>query len=357
MGQEGNDCCELNWGQTALVLIVAMTLLALVDTVQETSGRPLAERVSMRTMSAGISCTVSLVILSTRKRVILDALHQARQAALQLEADPTAEGKVEMAAEARWGRLVLWRVSATYAAGVVMGVVLTMLYDDSTVVNKGILQLGQSVAWWQPWGPQALLRVKWVLVELCAVCCCQTALFTVLFFEQAMHRVCAVLLREVGRRLQDRQSAALVYTVSVHIGVLRACRLMNAVFGLLLPFYLVISVGLSLLSTVALVQSGRGADTYAVSCFPYLFIFFVPMCLAGQRVQDASQGLLSAAYRGPWLEEDVRARRSRLMLMTSCSRPATFSTPGVGCLNRPTCRKGLRSWFQFVQVLMNLKTH
>lgn len=48
-----------------------------------------------------------------------------------------------MAAEARWGRLVLWRLLAAYALGVVIGVVVTMLYDDSTAVNTSIARFGQ----------------------------------------------------------------------------------------------------------------------------------------------------------------------------------------------------------------------
>ncbi|XP_034250183.1 uncharacterized protein LOC117650711 [Thrips palmi] len=149
----------------------------------------------------------------------------------------------------------------------------------------------------------------------------------------------------------------LQHTISVHVLILRACHSVNAAFGLLIPLYLLLSVALSLLSTVALVQSGREADPFALLCFPLLFIFFVPMCLAGQRVQDASRGVSFATFSGPWLVENPRTRRTRLMIMTSCARPASFSMPGVGTLNRPTCRKGLRSWFQFVQVLLNLKMH
>ncbi|XP_034239501.1 uncharacterized protein LOC117644284 [Thrips palmi] len=131
---------------------------------------------------------------------------------------------------------------------------------------------------------------------------------------------------------------------------------MNALFGLLLPFYLMMSVSLSLLCTVALVQSGRGADSFAVRSFSLLFVFFVTMCVAGQRVEDASQGIGTAIYNGPWLEEDVRTRRSRFLSMALCSRPACFKLPGVGAMNHPLCLDGLRSWFQFFQVLLNLKT-
>lgn len=74
--------------------MVCTTSLALVDTVFESSDRPLAGRVSMRTFCGGISSTVALVILSRRKRIILAALRHARLAAVRLEDTPSAQGKV-----------------------------------------------------------------------------------------------------------------------------------------------------------------------------------------------------------------------------------------------------------------------
>ncbi|KAE8747092.1 Odorant receptor 54, partial [Frankliniella occidentalis] len=56
---------------------------------------------------------------------------------------------------------------------------------------------------------------------------------------------------------------------------------------------------------------------------------------------------------GPWLEENALGRRQRLLVMGS--RRPNFSVAGVGRLNRPTCRRVLRSWFQFVQFLVNIR--
>ncbi|KAJ1526409.1 hypothetical protein ONE63_009543 [Megalurothrips usitatus] len=111
-----------------------------------------------------------------------------------------------------------------------------------------------------------------------------------------------------------------------------------------------------MLSTVALLRASSEVDGFAASCLPYMFIFFVPMCVAGQRLQDASQAVATAVYNGSWLEKDPPARRCQLLVMAVCARPATFTVPGLMSLNLPTCRVGLRSWFQFTQVLINVKT-
>ncbi|KAE8737415.1 Odorant receptor 49, partial [Frankliniella occidentalis] len=87
-------------------------------------------------------------------------------------------------------------------------------------------------------------------------------------------------------------------SVRLHVSLLAACRHANAMFGLFLPLYLLGSLALSLLSTVAVVRSSASGevDVHALSCLPYLFVFFVPMCIAGQRVHDASYGLKDKAY-------------------------------------------------------------
>lgn len=47
-----------------------------------------------------------------------------------------------MVAEARWGRLVLWRLFTVYAIAVNTLVLLTMLNDNSTPVNKSVWNFG-----------------------------------------------------------------------------------------------------------------------------------------------------------------------------------------------------------------------
>ena len=49
-------------------------------------------------------------------------------------------------------------------------------------------------------------------------------------------------------------------------------------------------------------------------------------------LQDASLDVTWRAYGGPWLEESVQARRSRLMVLAM--RRKTVPVPGLSDLNR-----------------------
>ncbi|XP_052128265.1 uncharacterized protein LOC113212265 isoform X2 [Frankliniella occidentalis] len=213
--------------------------------------------------------------------------------------------------EVRHSRLICWAILPAYAFIVNAGVLLTMLQDVDSPVNKWIRQKAEAVEWWQPWGPTALPYLKW-LFEIYSVSCCNVCLFTLLLVEQSLHVACVVLFSEVSWRFEFWR-----------------------------------------LNKVALILSDGAPDGFASTCALYLFVFFVPMCIVGQQIEDASRTVSVAAYRGPWLEENTATRRLRLIVMAS--PPARFKVAGVGSLNRPTCRRVMRSWFQFVQVLVNLR--
>ncbi|KAE8739251.1 Odorant receptor 50 [Frankliniella occidentalis] len=242
----------------------------------------------------------------------------------------------------RRSRFVLWRIYPQYAAAVYVAVLLAMLLDGSPNFNLWLYHHSM---------------VLWIIKWLCAVAsmsCAYVTVFTVMFVELAIHTSAAALMEQVGHRLsQKRGMYETVRSVRIHVMLLAACQQANAMFGLLLPLYHLGSFAISLLSTVSVVRGGVTDDLYATACASYIFAFFVPMCFAGQRVQDAGTSL---STRGPWPEEDITARRARLQIMVSCGRPVRFMVPGMPTLNLPTCRKGFRSWFQFIQVLINIQS-
>ncbi|KAE8741330.1 Odorant receptor 53, partial [Frankliniella occidentalis] len=190
-----------------------------------------------------------------------------------------------------------------------------------------------AVEWWQPWGPTALPYLKW-LFEVYSVSCCNVCLFTLLLVEQSLHVACVVLFAEVSWRfefwrLKKHNGSHMSAFAKLHTSVLASCSEVNSVFGLLLPQYLLVSVVMSMLSTVsvALILSDGAPDGFASTCALYLFVFFVPMCIVGQQIEDASRTVSVAAYRGPWLEENTATRRLRLIVMAS--PPARFKVAGV----------------------------
>ncbi|KAE8741682.1 Odorant receptor 51 [Frankliniella occidentalis] len=239
-------------------------------------------------------------------------------------------------------RLVLWRVYPLYAATVNVVVLLSMLLEASP--NFDLWLYHRSTVLW---------LMKWLLGVM-SLSCCFVVVFTVMFVELAIHTSAAALLEQVGHRFSQKQGKyETVRSVRIHVMLLAACQQANAMFGLLLPLYLLGSYAVSVLSTVSVVRGGVTSDMYGMVCTSYIFAFFGPMCFAGERIQDAALGL---STRGPWPEEDVCTRRTRLQIMVCCARPARFMVPGMPVMNLPTCRQGVRSWFQFIQVLINIQS-
>ncbi|XP_034246815.1 uncharacterized protein LOC117648419 [Thrips palmi] len=80
------------------------------------------------------------------------------------------------------------------------------------------------------------------------------------------------------------------------------------------------------------------------------------VCAPGQEVEDASTALPGHLYAGPWLEEDVPARRLRLKLMLggSCTK-AHVAVGGLGDLNAQSCMHVVQRWFSYLNVFMNIQ--
>lgn len=74
-------------------------------------------------------------------------------------------------------------------------------------------------------------------------------------------------------------------------------------------------------------------------------------------MEDASTVLCERAYSGRWLEEDVPTRRLRLQVMQRATRPSQPTSLQLGPINLALCQGTLRSWFSYLQVLINTTQH
>ncbi|XP_034256861.1 uncharacterized protein LOC117654368 [Thrips palmi] len=123
----------------------------------------------------------------------------------------------------------------------------------------------------------------------------------------------------------------------------------------MMPHLLVVTIVLPLLSTVEVVASGMRAELFSVGTAPLVFTLFMPLCLTGDTLMAARRGVSWRAYSGPWLEERPRQRLLRLGLMqATMGRGAMVRGRGIGNLDRRACYRALKSWFSFLQVLINL---
>ncbi|KAE8736714.1 Odorant receptor 65, partial [Frankliniella occidentalis] len=180
-------------------------------------------------------------------------------------------------------------------------------------------------------------------------------LYTLLALQLDSVRACAVLNTCIGHRFQvegGRRSTA--RSASLHAQVNESARLTSMQFGHLLPHFLTVGLVMPVVATAEVISSGGHADSFAIAMVPLLFVFFVSQCVGGQQLENSSEGLGWAAYQGPWLSEDARARRLRLLVIQSVTaRPACFGVPGITVLNHATCQDALRIWFQYLQILLN----
>ncbi|KAE8743448.1 Odorant receptor 66, partial [Frankliniella occidentalis] len=142
----------------------------------------------------------------------------------------------------------------------------------------------------------------------------------------------------------------------LHGRVYEVSRLLNQLFGHLLPHFHTLGLVLPVVSS-AEVMLGR-ADAFALAMVPLVFTFFVSQCVAGQRLENSSEGVGWSAYQGPWLTENSVSRRARLLVIQSTvARPASFGVPGIIVLNHASCQGALRVWFQYLQILLNINGH
>ncbi|KAK3907685.1 Odorant receptor coreceptor [Frankliniella fusca] len=136
----------------------------------------------------------------------------------------------------------------------------------------------------------------------------------------------------------------------------RVSLIMDDAVADLLPHLLIVSVVVPLFCTVEVVLNGLDADLFAVGMAPLVLAVFVPFCLVGEAMSEARQQLTDKAFAGPWLEEPVENKKLRLgILQMSNGNGGALRGRGVGYLDRETCASALKSWFSFLQVLMNLQ--
>ncbi|XP_052122091.1 uncharacterized protein LOC113212776 isoform X2 [Frankliniella occidentalis] len=146
-----------------------------------------------------------------------------------------------------------------------------------------------------------------LLMETYATSCCLNAFYTVIVYLLNVCRACADLHVALARRLE-------------------------------------------------VVSSGNLQDIYAVGTAPLLLTLFVPICLTGERLGEARREVAFRAALGPWLEELPVVRRLRLgILVAAEGRGAQLRGSGIGLLDKPACLQALKSWFSFVQMMLNLR--
>ncbi|XP_052121461.1 uncharacterized protein LOC127749044 isoform X2 [Frankliniella occidentalis] len=132
-------------------------------------------------------------------------------------------------------------------------------------------------------------------------------------------------------------------------------------FYTMLPLVIVIystcaDLHAALAHRMQLIASGLKLGAYSLGTAAPILIVFVPLCEVGDRLSRARRGVAESAAEGPWVEERPKQRQLRLAVMQAAMGEGAFLRgSGIGPLDRATCGNALRSWFSFLQVILNVQ--
>ncbi|XP_052121463.1 uncharacterized protein LOC127749044 isoform X3 [Frankliniella occidentalis] len=184
--------------------------------------------------------------------------------------------------------------------------------------------------------------------------CSFTAFYTMLPLVIVIYSTCADLHAALAHRMQT--AACCPHDAALQSGVLRACIVADSALADLMPHLLVVSIIMPLFSTAELIASGLKLGAYSLGTAAPILIVFVPLCEVGDRLSRARRGVAESAAEGPWVEERPKQRQLRLAVMQAAMGEGAFLRgSGIGPLDRATCGNALRSWFSFLQVILNVQ--
>ncbi|XP_052129429.1 uncharacterized protein LOC127750862 [Frankliniella occidentalis] len=311
----------------------------------------LATRVTISTYS----CICSQLVFMRLNADLCGIFHKLARLAANLEPSTQRESQIRMRGSAVLNaRLMCF----FYIYGLASVAFLTMLFlyikplwieETASAVMRlfGDSDVDLSCLEWS-------LRLAWLPVQSCMVAVWTNSFLCLIGCMIFIYATCADLFEAIGRSVEQGHCSRITYALLQ--GVLDVLLRLDDTFADVLPHLLVVSVVLPLLSTVELATRGTEADAFALLNAPLIFAVFVPICFAGDRLSVARSGMSRSAFYGPWLEESQRCKKLRLALMhVADGRGAQVRGSGIGLLNRRACGKALKSWFSFLQVLVNVK--
>ncbi|KAK3927484.1 Odorant receptor 94b [Frankliniella fusca] len=163
------------------------------------------------------------------------------------------------------------------------------------------------------------------------------------------------LFRALGARLRRAEGSEeeLRPLVRLHGELNSAAQVLKNLYAPYLPYFLTAPLGGTALATCGFLF-GTFSSNF-LSLVPQIFIFFIPMCLAGDALQyDSGEGLAASAYNADWLSWPARTRRTAHCIMARATRPQVLSVKAFGHADCHACLSVLKTWFSFLQTLTNL---
>ncbi|KAK3908237.1 Protein crossbronx-like, partial [Frankliniella fusca] len=339
----------------SIVVSVVGVGLLVVDGILSQSLVSTRSMFAIRITIGSYSCVCAMFVFKRYSAVLCDILGTLGSLAAALEplAHPEAQARMRRTA-VRSQRVVRFFVFYGATSQVLVGSLLmfvTPLWTEALArsVLKPITDSDAAVSYLASTLRFAVLPVTCLLPYVNI-----NAFYCLILCMIIIYNASADLYDAIGRGVENGPCHR--EWLAVQAGVLKVLLYTDATIADTMPHLLVVSVVLPLLSTVEVVSYGTKADVFALLMAPLIFTVFVPLCLAGDGLVAAREGMSTRAWRGPWLEESLRHKKLRLSLMQfTGGRGAQVRGTGIGLLDRPACGNALRSWFSFLQVLINVQ--
>ncbi|XP_052126316.1 uncharacterized protein LOC127749997 isoform X2 [Frankliniella occidentalis] len=199
----------------------------------------------------------------------------------------------------------------------------------------------------------SLVHVTKTVLDVVGSLCCLTAFYTFVPCVLLMYSACAFAHKAVGERLMG--SGSVVQAVELQNAVLKITIAIDSVITDLLPHVLVATVFMPLITTSQMVVSGDFNPFDFVGGVPILSVF-VPLFEAGDDLAASRLQVAELAGFGPWLERSPRQRGLVVGAMRCAAGVGGLPRfRGFGSINRHACLQALKSWFSFLQMLLNLR--
>ncbi|XP_052130076.1 uncharacterized protein LOC113213466 isoform X2 [Frankliniella occidentalis] len=328
--------------RVSVVVSGAVALLAIVDCFTKESY--LAASLGIRFLTGILSCIVAQGVYVYRREGMRRVLGDMAAVAQRLEANADDDAQASMARAAR--RCA--RLQRLYGAYSVM-VVASVLFPT---LSSGSLSMP---VWPRPeHTPEPRVAAAAALAsQVITGTCCPIAFYTLVGLMVVTQQACGALYRAAGAEVQAvRAPEALLDCARLHGRLSAAAALLDRLTSDVMVLLLSAVLLLPIQGMYDIVQGH--IDAYLLSSFPIILVVFVPICISGQGLSDASELVGLRAYQGRWPAEAPEHRRVRAFVMLRASRPACITCRGLGALGLPVCESVLKSWFSYLQMLLNL---
>ncbi|KAE8750084.1 Odorant receptor 74 [Frankliniella occidentalis] len=253
-----------------------------------------------------------------------------------------------LARRARKGRFMRW-FFVMHAVATEVTFVFTLSIWAPTWLQHGV----EDKEIWKDWTRWIVLSLQYLFLQASGLLAGLASVYTFLPLVLQVTMASADLMYILGKKLEvGRCTRTMAATESAMIS---ACLLSDECVSDVIAPVVFASLLMPLISLVQ-VMSGVVDSLDALGTAPLFITITVPLYLAGDMLASARQGIANSAARGPWLEEEPWQRRMRAAVMLGASGEGALPRcQGVGILNRRGLAHVLRSWFSFLQAMLNLR--